>query len=99
MRDAGEAVIDEAIQEALDEGRTPTNADIQQEARSFSSRPSTKACVSGASSFQAIAQTMRWPSSDHALAAFIQARRMSTAAIVCFIPPSLPTCQETPEAQ
>ncbi|SUS04954.1 hypothetical protein DF3PB_160006 [uncultured Defluviicoccus sp.] len=29
MRDAGEAVVDEAIQAALDEGRAPTNADIQ----------------------------------------------------------------------
>jgi hypothetical protein len=29
LRDAGEPVIDEAIQEALDEGRAPTNADIQ----------------------------------------------------------------------
>ena len=33
---------------------------------------------------------MRWPSSDHALAEPIQARRMSTAAIACFILPSLP---------
>jgi phage N-6-adenine-methyltransferase len=29
LRNAGEAVIDEAIQEALDEGRAPTHADIQ----------------------------------------------------------------------
>ena len=29
MRDAGEAVVDEAIQAALDEGRAPTNADVQ----------------------------------------------------------------------
>jgi phage N-6-adenine-methyltransferase len=29
LRDAGEPVIDEAIQEALAEGRAPTNADIQ----------------------------------------------------------------------
>jgi phage N-6-adenine-methyltransferase len=29
LRDAGEHVIDEAIQAALDEGRAPTNADIQ----------------------------------------------------------------------
>ena len=32
LRDAGEAVIDEAIQEALDEGRAPTHADIQRAA-------------------------------------------------------------------
>jgi hypothetical protein len=31
---------------------------------------------------------MRWPSSDHALAEPIQARRMSTATIACFILPS-----------
>ena len=29
LRDAGESVIDEAIQAALDEGRAPTNADVQ----------------------------------------------------------------------
>jgi ParB family chromosome partitioning protein len=29
LRDAGERVIDEAIQAALDEGRAPTNADVQ----------------------------------------------------------------------
>src|SRR5512134_1699762 len=33
LRNAGEAVIDEAIQEALDEGRAPTNADIQRAVR------------------------------------------------------------------
>jgi phage N-6-adenine-methyltransferase len=34
LRDAGEAVIDEAIQEALDEGRAPTDADIQRAVKS-----------------------------------------------------------------
>ncbi|MFZ1415285.1 MAG: hypothetical protein WAS73_12010, partial [Defluviicoccus sp.] len=29
LRDAGEAVVDEAIDAALDEGRAPTNADVQ----------------------------------------------------------------------